>query len=92
MCGLVTMNSSQAGCFISVAQSSPQFKTTHFYIHLLFQVYHGCLPVFCYQRNLSKASTNSTAGGGLQESTEAQYRVSQEERTKLREGVPYVKI
>ena len=74
MYGLVTMNSLQAGCFVSMAQSSPQFKSTHFYIHLLFQVYHGCLPPFCYQRNVSKASINSTVGGGLQESIWAQYK------------------
>jgi hypothetical protein len=68
------MNSFQAGCFISEAQSSPQFKPTHFYIHLLFQDCHGCLPTFCYQRNLSKARTNSTVGGGLQGGTWAHYK------------------
>ena len=68
------MNSLQTGCFVSLAPSSPQFKPTQFYIHLLFQDYHGYLPLFYYRRNLLKASTNSTAGGGLQESTRAQYK------------------
>jgi len=77
------MNSLQVGCFVSVAQSSPRFRSTHFYIHLLFQVYHGCLPPFCHQRNLSKGSTNSTVHGGLQENN-VLFLIKQEQRALVK--------
>jgi len=65
------MNSLQAGCFISVAQSTPQFNSTKF-IYTCFSKFIMVVYPHFYQRNLSKASTNSMVGGGLQESTWAQ--------------------